>query len=252
MALRFRRTYGPIAGVAGILYAIPSLALFAFLFPITGLTVLTAEIGLVGYTLLILIRNIVAGVDGVPAAVKEAADGMGYRPVRRFLTVDLRLATPAIIAGVRIASVTTIGLVTVTFVIGFGRLRRAHQRRAVPQLQHPGRGRRRAVDPAGAGGRPGPGHLRAAGDAVEPGGALMDAVNEFWTFVTTAENYWGQRGIAIRLWDHLRSGRLLGAGGLRRWRCRRPSGWGTASGAGWWRCRWSTSAGPCPPSPSSC
>ena len=120
VALRFRRTYGPIAGIAGILYAIPSLALFAILFPITGLTVLTAEIGLVGYTLLILIRNIVAGVEGVPDAVKEAADGMGYRPVRRFLTVDLRLATPAIIAGVRIASVTTIGLVTVTFVIGFG------------------------------------------------------------------------------------------------------------------------------------
>jgi osmoprotectant transport system permease protein len=122
VALRWRRTYGPIAGFSGILYAIPSLALFAILFPITGLTVLTAEIGLVGYTLLILIRNIVAGVDGVPDAVKEAADGMGYRPLRRFFAVDLRLATPAIIAGIRIASVTTVGLVTVTFVIGFGGL----------------------------------------------------------------------------------------------------------------------------------
>jgi osmoprotectant transport system permease protein len=120
VALRFRPTYGPIAGFAGVLYAIPSLALFAILFPITGLTVLTAEIGLVGYTLLILIRNIVAGVDGVPDAVKEAADGMGYRPLHRFFAVDLRLATPAIIAGVRIAAVTTVGLVTVTFVIGFG------------------------------------------------------------------------------------------------------------------------------------
>lgn len=119
-ALRWRGTYAPIAGVAGVLYAIPSLALFAILFPITGLTVLTAEIGLVSYTLLILIRNIVAGVDGVPAAVKEAADGMGYRPVRRFFTVDLRLATPAIVAGIRIAAVTTVGLVTVTFVIGYG------------------------------------------------------------------------------------------------------------------------------------
>lgn len=120
VALRWRATYPPITGFAGILYAIPSLALFALLFPITGLTVLTAEIGLVGYTLLILVRNIVAGVDGVPAAVKEAADGMGYRPLKRFFTVDLRLATPAIVAGIRIASVTIIGLVTVTFVIGFG------------------------------------------------------------------------------------------------------------------------------------
>jgi osmoprotectant transport system permease protein len=120
IALRWRRTYGPISGFAGVLYAIPSLALFAILFPITGLTVLTAEIGLVSYTLLILVRNIVAGVDGVPAAVKEAADGMGYKPLRRFFAVDLRLATPAIVAGIRIASVTTIGLVTVTFVIGYG------------------------------------------------------------------------------------------------------------------------------------
>ena len=120
IAIRWRSTYPAIAGFSGILYAIPSLALFAILFPITGLTVLTAEIGLVGYTLLILIRNIVAGVDGVPAAVKEAADGMGYKPLKRFFAVDLRLATPAIVAGIRIASVTVIGLVTVTFVIGFG------------------------------------------------------------------------------------------------------------------------------------
>jgi len=120
VAIRWNRTYAPITGFAGVLYAIPSLALFAILFPITGLTVLTAEIALVGYTLLILIRNIVAGVEGVPDAVKEAADGMGYRPLHRFFAVDLRLATPAIMAGIRIAAVTIIGLVTVTFVIGFG------------------------------------------------------------------------------------------------------------------------------------
>ena len=118
--LRFRITFAPINAITGVLYAIPSLALFAILFPVTGLSTLTAEIGLVGYTLLILIRNIVAGVDGVPDSVKEAADGMGYRPLKRFFAVDLRLATPAIVAGIRIAAVTTIGLVTVTFVIGFG------------------------------------------------------------------------------------------------------------------------------------
>ena len=89
IALRFRWTYAPITWVTGVLYTIPSLALFVLLVPWTGFTTLTGEIGLVSYTLLILIRNIVAGVDGVPASVKEAADAMGYRPVRRFFAVDL-------------------------------------------------------------------------------------------------------------------------------------------------------------------
>ena len=120
IALRFRWTYAPITWITGFLYTIPSLALFVLLVPVTGFTTLTGEIGLVSYTLLILIRNIVAGVDGVSASVKEAADAMGYRPTRRFFAVDLRLATPAIVAGLRIATVTTIGLVTVTGLIGLG------------------------------------------------------------------------------------------------------------------------------------
>ncbi len=120
IALRWRRSYAPITWVTGLLYSIPSVALFAFLVPITGLTFTTAEIGLVSYTLLILVRNIVAGIDGVPAAVKEAADGMGFSRTKRFLSVDLRLATPTIIAGLRIASVTIIGLVTVTALVGSG------------------------------------------------------------------------------------------------------------------------------------
>lgn len=120
VAVRYRPTYPVITGITGLLYAIPSLALFAFLVPITGLTTLTAEIGLVSYTLLILVRNIVAGIDGVSPAVREAADGMGYTATRRFFAVDLRLATPAIIAGIRIAVVTIVGLVTVTALIGQG------------------------------------------------------------------------------------------------------------------------------------
>jgi osmoprotectant transport system permease protein len=120
LALRFRRTYAPITWVTGLLYTIPSLALFGFLLPVTGLGNVTAVIALVSYTLLILVRNMVAGVDGVPEAVKEAADGMGYTPWRRFVGVDLRLATPAIIAGLRVAAVTTIGLVTITALIGAG------------------------------------------------------------------------------------------------------------------------------------
>jgi osmoprotectant transport system permease protein len=119
---RFHGLEGPVLGVSGILYTVPSLALFAFLVPITGLTTLTAEIGLVSYTLLIIIRNVVAGLDGVPADVRDAAQGMGFGRVRQFFRIELPLAVPAIIAGIRIATVTTVGLVTVTALIGKGGL----------------------------------------------------------------------------------------------------------------------------------
>ncbi|MGH9265830.1 MAG: ABC transporter permease, partial [Acidimicrobiales bacterium] len=121
-ARRWRRTTGPILGLTGALFTIPSLALFALLVPFTGLSRTTAEIGLVSYTLLILVRNIVAGLDGVPADVREAAHGMGYRPAGQLLRVELPLALPVIVAGIRIATVTTIGLVTVTGLIGQGGL----------------------------------------------------------------------------------------------------------------------------------
>ena len=121
-AHRHRRAYAPLTWVTGLLYTIPSLALFAFLVPFTGLTTLTAEIGLVGYTLLILIRNIVAGLNGVPEDVKEAARGMGYTSRQMLWRVELPLALPVIVAGIRIATVTTIGLVTVTGLIGQGGL----------------------------------------------------------------------------------------------------------------------------------
>jgi osmoprotectant transport system permease protein len=105
-----------------ILYTIPSLALFAFLVPITGLSLLTAEIGLVSYTLLILVRNIVAGLDSVPPDVRETADGMGYSWGQRLWRVELPIALPLIVAGLRIATITTIGLVMVTALIGEGGL----------------------------------------------------------------------------------------------------------------------------------
>jgi osmoprotectant transport system permease protein len=120
VALRYRRSYAPITWVTGILYTIPSIALFALLIPLTGLTTTTAEVGLVSYTLLILVRNIVAGIDGVPAHVREAAIAMGYRRARMFLRIELPLALPVIVAGLRIATVTTVGLVTVTALIGQG------------------------------------------------------------------------------------------------------------------------------------
>lgn len=121
-ARKWRRSAGPILGLTGVLFTIPSLALFALLVPITGLSRTTAEIGLVGYTLLILVRNIVAGLDGVPDDVREAAQGMGFRPLAQLVRVEMPLALPAIVAGIRIATVTTIGLVTVTGLIGQGGL----------------------------------------------------------------------------------------------------------------------------------
>jgi osmoprotectant transport system permease protein len=122
LIVRWRWLYPPVASLAGILYTIPSLALFAVLVTVTGPTVTTAEIALVSYTLLILIRNIVAGLDGVPREVREAAVGMGFSPLQVLLRVDLPLALPVIVAGLRVATVTTIGLVTVSALIGLDNL----------------------------------------------------------------------------------------------------------------------------------
>ena len=120
LAVRVRWTYRPITRVASILYTIPSIALFALLIPFTGLGILTAEIALVSYTILILVGNTVAGLDAVPESVKEAADGMGYTRWCRLLTVEIPLALPTIIAGIRVAAVTVIGLVTIAALIGIG------------------------------------------------------------------------------------------------------------------------------------
>ncbi len=123
-AVRWRRLYTPLLTITGILFTIPSLALFVLLlaFAGTGLSLTTSLIGLVIYTLLILFRNTVAGLDGVSPDVREAATAMGYTSRQRLLRIELPLALPVIVAGVRIAAVTTIGLVTVTALIGFGGL----------------------------------------------------------------------------------------------------------------------------------
>lgn len=119
---RYPRIYGPILAISGVLYAIPSIALFVLLIPITGLSLLTAEVALVSYTLVILVRNIVTGLRGVPAEVIEAARGMGYTDGQRLWRVELPIALPIIVAGLRIATVTTIGLVTIATLIGMGGL----------------------------------------------------------------------------------------------------------------------------------
>ena len=118
IAVRRRSTYGPILGISDILYTIPSLALFAALVSITGITLLTVEIPLVMYTLVIFVRNIASGFDSVPVDVLEAANGMGYTRTQRLWRVEVPLAVPLIVAGLRLATVSTIGLVTVTSILG--------------------------------------------------------------------------------------------------------------------------------------
>jgi osmoprotectant transport system permease protein len=117
-AVRQRWAYAPITLVTGILYTIPSLAAFAVLKPVLGLNLLTAWIPLTTYTLLILFRNFTAGFTAVPSEILEAAEGMGYTRRQRLLRVELPLAVPLMIAGVRLASVTTIGLATIAAVLG--------------------------------------------------------------------------------------------------------------------------------------
>lgn len=122
LALRVRWTRPLIMWSTGVLYGIPSLALFGLLVPVTGASVLTAEIALVSYCLLVLVQNLVAGVEDIPPQVRDAADGMGYTTGRRLLRVELPLAIPQFITGLRIATVTTIGLVTVAALVGHGGL----------------------------------------------------------------------------------------------------------------------------------
>jgi len=121
LALRRPGTVGPVTAVTGLLYTIPSLAAFAVLIPITGLSLMTAIIPLTAYTLLILYVNTVAGLRSVPPEVNETADAMGYTATSRLFRVQLPLAVPLIMAGVRVAAVTTIGLVTVAAIIGGNR-----------------------------------------------------------------------------------------------------------------------------------
>jgi osmoprotectant transport system permease protein len=124
LALRYRWAAGPITGLTAFLYTIPSVALFGILVPYFGLSRLTAVLPLAAYTLLILVTNIVAGFNAVAPEVREAAAGMGMNPVRRVMHVELPLAAPYIIAGLRIAVVSTVGLVTVAAIIGQGGLGR--------------------------------------------------------------------------------------------------------------------------------
>lgn len=118
--LRGRRLpFAVSTSLAALVYTIPSLALFAFLVPVTGIGRNTVIIGLVLYSPLILIRNTVVGLESVPAPVREAARGMGLTKRQILTRVELPLALPAIIAGVRIITVTTVGIATIGVLVGF-------------------------------------------------------------------------------------------------------------------------------------
>lgn len=121
-AQRHPRLLAPVLGLSGVLYTIPALAAFAVLIPYTGSGTLTAVIPLTSYTLLILVRNIVTGLDGVPPEAIEAADAMGLTRSQRLRRLELPLAMPAIMAGVRVATVSTIGMLTIAAMVGLGGL----------------------------------------------------------------------------------------------------------------------------------
>ena len=121
---RLRWLEGSLIGITGVLYTVPSLALFAILMPYTGLGRTTVIVALVLYSLLAIVRNTVAGIDDVPAATLDAARGMGMTGSQRLLLVELPLALPVVLAGVRVATVAAVGIATVGALLGAGGLGR--------------------------------------------------------------------------------------------------------------------------------
>lgn len=122
LAARYKWLYTPLIAVADFLYTIPSIAMIAFLIAITGLTLSTALIPLILYTQLALIRNIVTGINNVDPLMLEVGRAMGMNPFQLFMRVRLPLALPTIVAGIRIATVTTIGIASLASLVGEGGL----------------------------------------------------------------------------------------------------------------------------------
>ncbi len=122
LAARWRWVYPPVLTVVNILYAVPSLALFIALIPAFGLTDTTVIIALTVFSLCVILPNVVAGLRSVPAAVTQAATAMGYGPLRRLVTVELPLAVPVILAGLRVGVVASISLASVGQLIGVSSL----------------------------------------------------------------------------------------------------------------------------------
>ena len=117
---RYRPLTGPVLGLSGVLYTIPSLAMMSLLWPVFGLQPATVIVALAVYALLVVLRNTVVGLDGVDQDVVEAARGMGLNDRSILWRVQLPLALPTIMAGVRIATVSTVGMVTIGALVGYG------------------------------------------------------------------------------------------------------------------------------------
>ncbi len=122
LARRYRRLENLVLGTTTAIYTIPSLALFSLLVPVTGLGLETVVLGLGLYSLTILVRNVLDGLAGVPADVRESAVGMGYGAGRLLLRVELPLALPTIMAGIRVATVSAVALTTVGAILDYGGL----------------------------------------------------------------------------------------------------------------------------------
>ncbi|WP_394814862.1 ABC transporter permease [Streptomyces millisiae] len=122
LARRWRPAAGSILGLTTVLYTIPSLAMYALLLPVFGLSASVVICGLVLYSLTVLVRNILTGLDSVPAETRDAARGLGYGRWRLLFGVELPLALPALMAGVRIAAVSAVSLTTVGAIVGHGGL----------------------------------------------------------------------------------------------------------------------------------
>ncbi|MBA2442777.1 MAG: ABC transporter permease [Rubrobacter sp.] len=122
LAHRHRVIYPPVTAVAGVLYTIPSLAFFVMLIPIMGIGQAPVLVALTAYSLLVLIRNVVTGLDSVPAETQDAARGMGLTDRQILFGVELPLALPVIVAGIRISTVTAVGIATIADFVGGGGL----------------------------------------------------------------------------------------------------------------------------------
>jgi len=118
LAARIPETYPPILAVTTVVYALPSLAVFAFLLSITGAGYNTVILPMSAYGLAVLVRSVAEGLNNVSDDVRIAATAMGYRSTRRLLTIELPAAVPVIIAGLRVATVSSISLVTLAYLIG--------------------------------------------------------------------------------------------------------------------------------------
>ncbi|WP_017241858.1 ABC transporter permease [Streptomyces sp. SS] len=121
-ARRWRWAAGPVLAITTVLYTIPALAMFSLLLPAYGLSAALVVAGLVLYSLTLLVRNVLAGLRAVPEETRQAARGLGYGPIRLLLTVELPLAVPAAMAGLRMATVSAVSLVTIGAIVGHGGL----------------------------------------------------------------------------------------------------------------------------------